>query len=182
MPMLPTPVGALGIIGPPTPADVHGARQAPHPRRDRSGRRNRRYRGHPPPRGGLLLDLVRLARQRDAGAFGALRRPGVVRKPPSPTRSRRKWPHSRRATPISHGALPARTPSSRSKKNCRSAGHPDGAQWRRALTQTVLALSPSGGMTAAVCAAVGVSRATVHRTRAVLTGVPAGRSRRHPVA
>jgi len=33
-------------------------------------------------------------------------------------------------------------------------------------------LSPAGGMTAAVCAAVGVSRATVHRTRAVLTAEP----------
>ena len=35
-----------------------------------------------------------------------------------------------------------------------------------------MALSPAGGMTAAVCAAVGVSRATVHRTRAVLTAAP----------
>ena len=33
-------------------------------------------------------------------------------------------------------------------------------------------LSPAGGMTAAVCATVGVSRATVHRTRAVLTAAP----------
>jgi transposase InsO family protein len=40
------------------------------------------------------------------------------------------------------------------------------------LTQAVVALSPAGGMTAAVCAAVGVSRATVHRTRAVLTAPP----------
>jgi hypothetical protein len=36
------------------------------------------------------------------------------------------------------------------------------------LTQAVVDLSPAGGMTAAVCAAVGVSRATVHRARAVL--------------
>ena len=40
------------------------------------------------------------------------------------------------------------------------------------MTQAVVALSPTGGMTAAVCAAVGVSRATVHRTRAVLTAPP----------
>jgi putative transposase len=40
------------------------------------------------------------------------------------------------------------------------------------LTQAVVALSPAAGMTAAVCAAVGVSRATVHRTRAVLTAPP----------
>ena len=35
-----------------------------------------------------------------------------------------------------------------------------------------MVLSPAGGMTAAVCAAVGVSRATVHRARAVLTMPP----------
>ena len=35
-----------------------------------------------------------------------------------------------------------------------------------------MVLSPAGGMTAAVCAAVGVSRATVHRARAVLTTPP----------
>jgi transposase-like protein len=46
------------------------------------------------------------------------------------------------------------------------------SQWRRTLTQAVVALSPSGGMTAAVCAAVGISRATVYRTRAVLTAAP----------
>jgi putative transposase len=40
------------------------------------------------------------------------------------------------------------------------------------LTQAVVAVSPAAGMTAAVCAAVGVSRATVHRTRAVLTAPP----------
>lgn len=40
------------------------------------------------------------------------------------------------------------------------------------MTQAVVDLSPAGGMTAAVCAAVGVSRATVHRTRAVLTAAP----------
>src|SRR5450432_3641978 len=44
-------------------------------------------------------------RQRDAGAFGALtRRPGVVRKQPSPTHSPRKWPCCRRTTPISRAA------------------------------------------------------------------------------
>jgi transposase InsO family protein len=58
------------------------------------------------------------------------------------------------------------------KKTCGSAGHPDGVRWRRALTQAVVVLSPAGGMTAAVCAAVGVSRATVHRARAVLTTPP----------
>ena len=40
------------------------------------------------------------------------------------------------------------------------------------MTQAVVALSPAGGMTAAVCAAVGVSRATVHRSRAALSAPP----------
>ena len=40
------------------------------------------------------------------------------------------------------------------------------------MTQAVVDLSLAGGMTAAVCAAVGVSRATVHRVRAVLTAAP----------
>jgi len=40
------------------------------------------------------------------------------------------------------------------------------------MTQAVVALSPASGMTAAVCAAVGVSRATVHRTRAALAAAP----------
>ena len=35
-----------------------------------------------------------------------------------------------------------------------------------------MALSPAGGLTAAVCAAVGVSRATVHRSRAALSVPP----------
>ena len=36
-----------------------------------------------------------------------------------------------------------------------------------------MALAPGGGMTAAVCAALGVSRATVHRARERLTAPPA---------
>jgi transposase InsO family protein len=41
------------------------------------------------------------------------------------------------------------------------------------LTEAVVALAPGGGMTAAVCAALGVSRATVHRKRERLTAPPA---------
>src|ERR1700693_4057756 len=51
------------------------------------------------------------------------------------------------------------------KKTCRPAGHPDDAGRRRALTDAVLAMPPLNGMTAAVCAALGISRATVHRGR-----------------
>jgi transposase InsO family protein len=40
------------------------------------------------------------------------------------------------------------------------------------LTEAVVALAPVSGMTAAVCAALGVSRATVHRRRAVLAAPP----------
>ena len=53
------------------------------------------------------------------------------------------------------------------------AGHSDDAERRRALTEAVVALALAGGMTAAVCAALGVSRATVHRGRERLTAPPA---------
>ncbi len=54
------------------------------------------------------------------------------------------------------------------KKSCGVAGHSAGAERRRALTEAVVALAPSGRMTAAACAALGVSRATVQRRRARL--------------
>src|SRR5208283_1395854 len=59
------------------------------------------------------------------------------------------------------------------KKTCRSAGDPGGTQRRRVLTDAVVALAPVSGMTAAVCAAVGVSRAAVERKRADLAAPPA---------
>ena len=43
-----------------------------------------------------------------------------------------------------------------------------------------MALAPAGGMIAAVCDALGVSRATVHRRRARLTAPPAARPRPQP--
>ena len=50
------------------------------------------------------------------------------------------------------------------------------------MTDAVVALAPAGGMTAAVCAALGVSRASVHRRRIRLTA-PAAivRPRRRPM-
>ena len=54
-------------------------------------------------------------RQRDAGAFGALTPASAVRKPPSPTRSRRKWPLQRDNARLTR-RLAAPKPSSRSKK------------------------------------------------------------------
>jgi putative transposase len=59
------------------------------------------------------------------------------------------------------------------QKTCRPAGDPDGAGWRCALTAAVVALAPVSGMAAAVCAAVGVSRATVERRRSRLAAQPA---------
>ena len=52
------------------------------------------------------------------------------------------------------------------KKRLGTAGHPAGAQRRRAMTEAVVALAPVSRMTAAASAALGVSRATVHRRRA----------------
>ena len=68
------------------------------------------------------------------------------------------------------------------KKSCGAAGHPAGPERRRALTDAVVALAPASGMTAAACAALGVSRASVQRRRARLAAPPAilarGRGRR----
>src|ERR1700687_5604217 len=59
------------------------------------------------------------------------------------------------------------------KKTCRPAGDPDDAGRRRALTEAVLAMPPINGMTFAVCAALGISRATVERRRSRLAAPPA---------
>ena len=50
------------------------------------------------------------------------------------------------------------------------------------MTAAVVAIPPKNGMTSAICAATGVSRATVHRTRVRLAAPPvAARSRPRPV-
>jgi hypothetical protein len=97
----------------------------------------------------------------------------TVRKPRCSIRSWQRSHHYERITRISRSASPVRKPSLSSKKTCRPVGDPDGAGWRRALTNAVVALTPVSGMTAAVCAAVGVSRATVERRRARLAAPPA---------
>src|SRR6202048_4051274 len=67
---------------------------------------------------------------------------------------------------------PRRSDHCSPKKTCRSAGHPDGAGRRRALTEAVLAMPPINGMTSAVCAVLGISRATVARRRSRLAARP----------
>ena len=53
---------------------------------------------------------------------------------------------------------------------------------RRIVTDAVAALAPAPGMTAAICASPGVSRATVYRKRPRLSAPPAiARSRPRPV-
>ena len=57
-----------------------------------------------------------------------------------------------------------------------------GAERRRAVTDAVVALLPVAGMTAAICASLGVSRATVQRKRARLSAPPSvARARPRPV-
>ena len=49
------------------------------------------------------------------------------------------------------------------------------------MTEAVVAIPPKSGMTSAVCAATGVSRATVHRKRVRLSAPPvAARARPRP--
>jgi len=54
------------------------------------------------------------------------------------------------------------------QKSCGAAGHPAGAQRRRALTDAAAGLAPDSGIMAAACAALAVSRASVQRRRARL--------------
>src|SRR4051795_11526876 len=65
--------------------------------------------------------------------------------------------------------------SSTSKKSCTSAGDcaRSERQRRQILMDTVLALPPAAGITAAACTALGLSRASVQRRRARLTRPPA---------
>jgi putative transposase len=56
-------------------------------------------------------------------------------------------------------------PRGPSTPSCGPSGDPDDAGRRRALTEAVATMAPVSGMTAAVCAALGVSRATVERRR-----------------
>ena len=104
-------------------------------------------------------------RQRDAGSLGAL------------TPSRR-GPKVSEANPLAskvalleknnaHLALPrpCRGDHRHPKKSRSLAGDPDDTGRRRALTGAVAAMPPDNGMTAAICAALGVSRATVERQR-----------------
>ena len=132
--VVPAPaVAVTRIFGPPAPPDVHRAGQAAHPGRDRSRRRDRRYRRDPASRGALLLDAERLApAARRRSLWRADSRPGAARKSPNPTRSPPKW------RLLAEGQCPpdaaprrAPKPSSSSKKKLRSCW---ASRWRRATT------------------------------------------------
>jgi putative transposase len=88
--------------------------------------------------------------------------------------------------PVWHCVYREPKPSSTSKKSCGAAGHPTGhpagTQRRRTLTEAVVALAPVSGMTTAVCAALGVSRASVQRRRCRLAAPPTiARQRPKPI-
>jgi hypothetical protein len=107
-------------------------------------------------------------RQRDAGAFGALTpvRRGLKIVQPNPLVAevallQRNVAHLTRCLARAEAIIAV-------QKNLRTCW---GSRWHptaTALTEAVVALVPVSGMTAAVCAAVGVSRATVERRRAGL--------------
>ena len=115
------------------------------------------------------------ARQRDAGAFGALvpAKRGPKTGEPNPLTAEVAH-HFNGIMPVSHAAPDTRRSHHRPpKKSCGAAGHPAGAERRRALTDAVVALAPDSGMTAAACAALGVLRASVQRRRTRLAAPPA---------
>ena len=113
-------------------------------------------------------------RQRDAGAFSALV-PG------------KRGPKTAGPNPLSAEVAALQRNNARLtqrlaraeavidiQKNLGAAGPPAGIHRRRALTEAVVALAPASGLTAAACAALGVSRASVQRRAAlpVSTGCP----------
>ena len=162
-------LGVTRIIGSPAPPDLHRAGQAAHPGRDRSRRGDRWDRRHPASRRALLLGAHRLAQ---ATRCRSLQRPGSRQARTEDRRTRSAGsgtgPGSARQCP-SHAAPEAcRSHHRAPKKSCGAAGHPAGPERRRALTDAVVALAPDSGMTAAACAALGVSRASVQRRRARL--------------
>jgi hypothetical protein len=68
------------------------------------------------------------------------------------------------------------------KKSGSLAEHAADIQRRRALTDAVVSLAPPPGLTAGVCAALGVSRASVHRRRRIrlIAPPPIRRARSRP--
>jgi transposase len=113
-------------------------------------------------------------RQRDAGAFGAL---SPAKRGPKTTEPNPLVAEvavlQRNVADLTRSLARAEAIIQVQKKTCGPTAHPDGAERRRALTEAVVAVAPTSGMTAAVCAALGVSRATVHRKRERLTPPPA---------
>ena len=106
-------------------------------------------------------------RQRDAGALGALTPEQAG------TQTAAAQPVGRRTGQRPAGQHPAAAaPGARrgdhrtSKKSCRTPGAPPNGERRRALMEAVVALTPASGLNAAACAALGISRASVHRHRA----------------
>src|SRR5665213_279255 len=172
MPMLQPPIDAEA-------PDVHRAGQDTHPGRDRSRGRNRWHRCHPASRGRLLLVPHRMAQ---AAGRRSLRCTGARQARPEDCRTQPAGSQigsgSARQCPSDAAPETRRSHHRASKKSCGAAGHPAGAERRRALTQAVVALAPDSRMTAAACAALGVSRASVQRRRARLTAAPAIRGPR----
>ena len=70
------------------------------------------------------------------------------------------------------------------QKRCCAAGRSgaDTQQQRQTVMAEVVALTPGSRLTAAICTALAVSRASVHRCRVALTGTPRAETRRAPSA
>jgi transposase-like protein len=112
-------------------------------------------------------------RQRAGGAFEPLNRCTAA---PSPWRPSRLVPNRANCVvkmPACVNGLSRPRRSSISKKSCVAAGDDDAARARRdtersALMQAAIALPAKSGLTAAMCAALGLARASVYRGRACL--------------
>ena len=113
-------------------------------------------------------------RQRDAGGFNALVPARRGPKAAEPNALTSKMAAVAKGQCQAHATPGARRGHHRHpKKVAALLGIPLAPSGRRTLTEAVVALAPAGGMTAAVCAALGISRASVQRKRARLTAPPA---------
>ena len=125
--------------------------------------------------------------QREAGTLGALtpcqRGPEKVAINPLQTELAKANRENAALRPdVKRGASIRRRRSSPSKKSSGTVGRAgaDVRQQRQIVTAAIVALTPGSRLTAAICTALEVSRASVHRHRAALTALPRVEIRRAP--
>jgi putative transposase len=121
-------------------------------------------------------------RQRDAGAFEALKplKRGPKAAPTNPLSAALAQGQSGEGSASASARTGPNHHRDPKKSGFPAGDHPGDVRRRRnAMREAVVAMAPSGGLTTAVCAALGVSRSCVHRHR-TRRDAPATVARRRP--